>query len=127
MLQQTVITGKLESDPEMRYAQDGIAICSLSVAVNTGKDRTFLVTVAAWDKLAEQCGEHLHCGDQVKISGELSDLYVYTDKDGTARARLEMVARVVQSGGKTLWLPYRGPKGLESDSVPFQGAGNESV
>ncbi len=117
MFQQTILAGNLGRDPELRYTPEGKAVCNLSVAVNAGRDKTLWVTVATWEKLAEQCNEHLHKGDQVVLSGELSEPYAYTTEDGTPRARLEMVARVVRFGKRAT--DNTSKEAAENDSIPF--------
>lgn len=124
MFQQTVLIGNLGRDPEMRYTPDGKAVCSLSVAVNTGKDHTLWVTVAAWDKLAESCNQYLHKGDQVAVSGELSEPYAYVGKeDGQPHARLELLARVVRFGKRADSSPHTDsrptPGPVEVADIPF--------
>ena len=40
---QTIIVGNLGRDPEMRYTQDGTAVCSFSVAVSERLGKTVVV------------------------------------------------------------------------------------
>lgn len=101
MFQQYICAGNLGVDPEMKYTPNGDPICKLFVIVNTGKDKTLPVNVATWGKLAESCNQYLKRGDQVVISGELSEPYAYVDKEGKPHARLEVVARVVKFGKRT--------------------------
>jgi single-strand DNA-binding protein len=124
MFQQLIVAGNLGRDPEMRYTPDGKAVTSLSVAVNAGKDKTLWVNVATFDKLAESCSQYLHKGDQVMVSGELSEPYAYVGKeDGQPHARLEMVARVVRFGkraeGSANLQNLTGQAAPEAEQIPF--------
>jgi len=62
-------TGHLGSDAEYAYTKDGTAVCRLSVAVYTGKDKDPLwIKCVAFDKTAEIVGQlDLKKGMQVTI------------------------------------------------------------
>jgi single-strand DNA-binding protein len=99
------IIGNLTRDPEMRYTPSGIAVTRFRVAVN----RTFkkaeneeaevdFISVVAWRKLAEICGEYLKKGSPVAIEGRLQ-INEY-EKDGQQQSFSEIVADNMQMLGR---------------------------
>jgi single-strand DNA-binding protein len=128
------VIGNLTKDPDLRYTQGGVAVASLSVAVNrrmrnsdTGdwEDRLDgYFDISIWRDHAENVAESLHKGDRVLVTGRLIKRS-YTDREGQerwvteieadevcpslrwARARVERVGR---SGG--------GPRPAAGDDRP---------
>src|SRR5262245_41837745 len=98
-----IIVGYLGRDPELKYTQQGDAVCNFSVATtekrknNRGEaeDLTTWFRVTAWKRTAEVCGEYLHKGSQVYLEGRLVQRE-YTDRDGNKRQSLEVNATEVQ-------------------------------
>lgn len=75
-----IILGNLGNDPEIRYAANGNAIATLSVATSeqwkdkqTGekKEKSEWHRVVIFGKLAEIAGEYLRKGSQVYLEGKL--------------------------------------------------------
>lgn len=94
-----IVAGNLGQDPQMRYTNDGRAVCSFSVAHNPGKDRPAVWhNVTAWDKQAETCHQYLKRGAQVLVMGTCR-VSVYTAKNGQPAASLEVTAREVRFMG----------------------------
>lgn len=96
-----IIVGNLGRDPEVRYAQSGIAICKLSVAVtervkdgDAWKDHTEWFRVTLFGKTAENAGQYLQKGRQVYVEGRLKT-DKYKDKEGVERTAVEVVANHV--------------------------------
>lgn len=117
------IMGNLGRDVELRYTQSGKPVASFSVAVTTSwfdkqsnerREKTKWVRVTVWDKLAENCNEHISKGSHVRCIGE-ADVSAYEGNDGKPRASLEMTAREVLflGGGKQ----SQGQQDL--DELPF--------
>jgi single-strand DNA-binding protein len=99
-----LIAGRLTHDPDMRYTQKGMGVCSFDVAVNrrykdqtTGewKDDTAFVPVTAWGPTGERCKERGRKGSPVHVEGRLANSE-YTDKSGQKRKVMRVVARRVQ-------------------------------
>ena len=97
-----IIVGNLGRDPEVRYAQSGMAICKLSVAVtervkdgDSWKDQTEWFRVTLFGKQAESAGKYLQKGRQVYVEGRLKT-DKYKDKEGVERTSVEVVGNVVQ-------------------------------
>jgi single-strand DNA-binding protein len=94
--------GNLTRDPEVRYAQSGMAICKLSVAVtervkdgDAWKDATEWFRVTVFGKTAENAGQYLQKGKQVYVEGRLKT-DKYKDKDGVEKTSIEVIANTLQ-------------------------------
>ncbi len=96
--------GNLGKDPEGRYTQDGVFVCTFPVAVTTRKDETVWVEVSAWRELGERCHQFLAKGRQVFVRGTPA-VEAFTRKNGEAGAALKVTAQTVQflgvKGGDT--------------------------
>jgi single-strand DNA-binding protein len=128
----SIVLGRLGADPEVRYTQDGRAICNFSVATSeewkdkeTGekREKTEWHRIVAFGRLAEICGEYLSKGRQVYIEGRLQTRS--WEKDGVTRYTTEIVAGIMQmcgsrnqdnSGG---YDDYTGDPGPGHDDIPF--------
>lgn len=102
MYQQITIVGNVGRDPELRYTQEGIAVCDFSVAVNrrfgTGddaRDETTWFRVNVWRNQAEVVAKYLKKGRQVLVVGEVR-ANPYLDKSGQAAASLDITAQTVK-------------------------------
>jgi len=103
-----IIVGTVGKDPELRYAQSGTAICTLSVATNESwtdkqgqkQERTEWHRVQMFGKLAEIAGEYVKKGSQAYFEGSLRT-DKYTDKEGVERYATNIIASEMQMlGGK---------------------------
>ena len=100
MYQSITIVGNVGDTPEMRYTPSGVAVTNFSVAVNRKwtteggepQEKTTWFRVVSWRRLAELCAEYLSKGRQVMVIGEMEEPSVYTAKDGTQRASLNVTA-----------------------------------
>jgi single-strand DNA-binding protein len=99
------LIGNLGRDPEVRYSQNGMAVCSFSVAVTEKRkegEHTEWFRVKTFGKSAENAGQYLQKGRQVYVEGRL-ELNKYKDKDGVDRTSLDVIANQVvflgQGGG----------------------------
>jgi len=93
------LIGNLGKDPEGRYTQDGVFVCTFSVAVSVHKDETVWVEVTAWRELGERCHQHLAKGRQVFVRG-IPAVEAFTRKNGEPGAALKVTAQSVQFLGK---------------------------
>ena len=120
MYQQITLIGNLGRDPEMRYTPTGVPVTSFTMAVSrnwVGQDgprqeKTTWFRVTAWRKLAETASQYLTKGSKVLVVGEVEDPNAYIDREGQARASLEVTAQTIR------FLSTRG----EAGSAPV-GAG----
>lgn len=108
MYQQITLIGNLGNDPEMRYTPSGVPVASFNLAVNrswTGQDgqrqdKTTWFRISVWNKQAETVSQYLSKGRQVLVIGEVEEARAYTDRDGNARASLEVKAQSVRFLGQ---------------------------
>ena len=107
-LNKVLLIGTLGKDPDVRYAQSGAALTSISVATNESwkdkdgnkQERTEWHRVKFFGRLAEIAGEYLKKGAQVYIEGALRT-EKYTDKQGVEKYTTDIIASEMQMlGGK---------------------------
>ncbi len=106
MYQRTIVVGHLGRDPEMRYTPTGVPVTSFSMATTRKwtnasgeqQEKTTWFRVTCWRKLAEQAAQFLQKGRLVLVEGEI-DTSAWTDKEGNARASLELTAFTVRFMG----------------------------
>ena len=146
-INKVIVLGNLGRDPEMRYASNGSAIASFSIATseswndkNSGEkvEKTEWQRVVAYRRLAEIIGEYLKKGSQVYIEGKLQTRK-WQDKDGQDRYTTEIVANEMQmlgsrgdSGGggggsydQSAPVPKAAPPTGSADSAPASGGGGD--
>jgi len=107
-INKVIIVGNLGNDPEVRYAQSGAAITTISVATSESwkdkdgnpQERTEWHRVKFFGRLAEIAGEYLKKGRQVYIEGSLRT-EKYTDKSGVEKYATDIVANEMQMLGGT--------------------------
>jgi single-strand DNA-binding protein len=97
-----VLEGRLVGDPELRYTQDGKALCSFSIANNCDfyrndelQKEVNYFDVTTWSKLAELCNEYLRKGRRVIINGRLKQSR-WKDDAGSTRSRISLIGNQVQ-------------------------------
>ena len=69
------IIGNLVKQPVLRTTQNGISVCSFTVAVNRRKSQdpeTDYFNVTAWRQLGENCAKYLDKGRKVAVVGAVS-------------------------------------------------------
>jgi len=99
-LNKVLVVGRLGTDPELRYTQQGAPITTFRLAVgrqwrdSDGQyhDETDWFTVVAWNRLAEICGEQLSKGARVYIEGRMQSRSWDDAQTGEKRYRAEVVA-----------------------------------
>lgn len=119
-----IVVGNLGRDPEVRYTQGGMAVCSLSVAVServkdgdAWKEHTEWFRVVAFGKQAESAGQYLQKGRSVYVEGKLRQKE-YEDKDGQKKRSTEVLADTLQFiGGKGGDAPTEKKQQKASDAV----------
>lgn len=109
MLNCAVIMGRLTADPELRTTNNGISVCSFSVAVDrsyaraNGERQTDFINVVAWRQTAEFVSRYFRKGQMIAVQGSIQTRR-YQDRQGNNRTAFEIVA----------------------DNVSFCGSKNES-
>ena len=100
MLNNIVIEGRLTKQPEVRHTQAGKAVASFSIACDrdykdsNGNKATDFFDVVVWGQTGERCGDWLHKGAKVTLTGRLQTRD-WTDREGNKRKSFEIVAREV--------------------------------
>ena len=100
MYNHTGIMGRLTADPELRYTESEIPVCSFSIAHHTGKkdasgqDVAEFFRVVAWRKRAEFVAKYLSKGRLILVEGKLRARTWVAD-DGTSRPVVEIVASAI--------------------------------
>jgi len=134
------IIGRLGRDPELRHTPSGKAVCELNLAVDDGwgeNKKTAWIGCVLWDKTAELAAQHLRKGDQVGISGRLTQ-DTWDDKEtGKKQTKTKVTCeRMSFTGGRResdsgsppqerrqssqpLTRDNGGADGPEEDDIPF--------
>lgn len=139
MYQKLIIVGNLGKDPEMRYAPNGDAVTSFSVATSrkyTDKsgqkvEETTWFRVSVWGKQAETCNQYLKKGSKVLVEGRLiadkatGGPKIWTRQDGTAGSSFEITAESVrflssgQGGDGGSGAPMMHDAPVDEENIPF--------
>jgi len=112
-MNKVILIGRLTRDPEVRYTQSGIAVCTFTLAVdrryarkaeNNGQPTADFIPIVAWRKLAEICGNNLTKGRRISVEGSMQ-VRSYEAQDGTKRYVTEVIADEIEfldsrSGGQ---------------------------
>ncbi len=83
------VTGRLGADAELRYLQNGTAVCELSIADTRKQGETFVTSwwrVTLWAKAAEEWASQLKKGQEVAACGRMSQRE-WTDKGGAKKTQ----------------------------------------
>ena len=86
------ITGRLGTDPEMRYTDGGTPVVNVSIAHNwLYRDERLVkwIRCSIWGELAEKAMAALHKGDLVKVTGTIT-FRTWTRQDGTSVEEVEL-------------------------------------
>jgi single-strand DNA-binding protein len=100
-----ILVGNLGNDPEMKYTQGGMAICTLSLATTTVRkdkdgnqqEKTEWHRVKLFGKLGEIAGEYLKKGRSAYIEGRIE--YGSYEKDGVKHYTTDIIADEMQMLG----------------------------
>lgn len=104
MLNRITVMGRLVRDPELRYTQSNLPVCSFSIACDrdykdktTGEKSTDFIDIVAWRSTAEFVSKYLSKGRMAVIDGRLQ-LRDWTDREGNKRRSAEILANSVSFG-----------------------------
>ncbi|RXJ02827.1 single-stranded DNA-binding protein [Anaerobacillus alkaliphilus] len=101
MLNRVVLVGRLTRDPELKYTPNGIAVASITLAVNRpfsnqqGNREADFINVVIWRKQAENVANYLRKGSLAGIDGRLQTRN-YENNEGKKVFITEVVADTVQ-------------------------------
>ncbi|OHE83635.1 MAG: single-stranded DNA-binding protein [Lysobacterales bacterium RIFOXYA1_FULL_69_10] len=125
-INKVILVGNLGNDPEMKYTQGGMAVCTMSLATTSvRKDRdgntqekTEWHRVKLFGKLGEIAGEYLKKGRQVYIEGSIR-YDKFTGQDGVEKYFTDIVADEMQMLGG-------GAEGGGGGGGSYRGGGDRS-
>lgn len=75
------IIGRLTRDPELKTFENGDALCSFTLAVNTTKDKSAFIPVQVCGEKANLMAKTLRKGHQISVQGRL-DQDTYQNQAG---------------------------------------------
>lgn len=102
-LNKVILIGNLGKDPEIKYSQQGVAVCSFSIATKetwTDKtsgqkqEKTEWHRITAFSKQAETIEKYLSKGSQIYLEGRLQTRQ--WEKDGQAHYTTEILLSTFQ-------------------------------
>lgn len=135
-LNKVMLIGRLGQNPEMRYSQSQMAICTLNLATNrrakdaSGNwvDQTEWHRVVTFGSMAENCNKFLQKGRQVYVEGRMQTRK-WQDKNGIDRYTTEVVAENVTFLGNKNDMHGGGYNdyGAESNNGPQEFQRDETV
>ena len=97
MLNKVILVGRITRDLELRYTQNGTAVCRFSVALDRrftnkqGERETDFINIVTWRNLAENCANYLKKGSLIAIEGRLQT-GKYENQEGRTIYTCEVVA-----------------------------------
>ena len=95
-MNQVALIGRIATEIELRYLQDGTAVANFNLAVDGYKqDETYFFEIVCWGNTAENTAEYMSKGREVGISGELQQDKWQND-DGYNRSKVKVNARQVK-------------------------------
>ena len=125
-INKVILVGNLGKDPEVRYLENGTAVCSFSLATsetytdrNSGEKRTQTEwhNIVLWRKLAEIGEKFLRKGSQVYIEGKMRTRS-WEDQSGQKKYTTEVVGDIMQLLGRPS--EQSGGNNEQSPSAPKQ-------
>ena len=101
-LNQIGFVGNLTRDPELKFTNEGVAICELGLAVTRkwkdkeGKEieNVDFFNITCWNSMAENCAYSLKKGDRVLISGHMN-LRSWENKEGKKFNIINITADII--------------------------------
>jgi single-strand DNA-binding protein len=114
-----VLAGNLTRDPELRFTNDGIPVCSFGLAVNRVRSRSEEVDffdISAWRELGETIANYKKKGDPILLEGRLQ-YRTWEAQDGSKRSKVDVVADNVQ---------FLGGRSDTDDGAPSGGGGGQA-
>lgn len=95
------LVGRLTKEPELKYTQNGVAVCNFTLAINrpfknaNGENEADFIMIQVWRKSAENAANFLKKGSQAAVNGRINTRHYENDK-GDRVYVTEVVADFVQ-------------------------------
>ncbi len=101
MFNLVVLTGRLTADPELKYTQSNVPVCSFTIAVDRrfkqGEEKqTDFINITAWRQTAEIVSKHFSKGSMIGIEGSIQTRKYQDKETGKNRTAFEVIANNVQ-------------------------------
>lgn len=95
-MNQVSLVGRLTADPELKNTQNGISVCSCTVAVDRqfqkdGEREADFINIVVWRNTAEFLSKYFSKGKPIALTGSIQTRK-YKDKEGNNRTAFEVVA-----------------------------------
>ena len=100
-INKVMMVGNLTKDPTLQRTQSGKSVCSITVALNRGKNQNGedlgadYINVQCWNKVAENVRKFLKKGSKVGVVGRLNTRK-YDDQNGRTVYVTEVVAEQIE-------------------------------
>jgi len=117
------LLGNLGADPEERFTSGGQKLWRLRLATRArknGQDVTLWWNVTVWGDQFDKMMPYLKKGSPVYVVAEMTDLDIYTDKNGQSKVSYDATA-------KSLHFVSVGAKNQEADATTNQQAGGSQA
>lgn len=101
-MNKVVLIGRLTKEPELKFTQNGNAVCNFTLAVNRtykneqGEYESDFINCIAWRGTAQFIGDYLSKGYQIAVSGSIQTRN-YQAQDGSTRYVTEVLCDEVQN------------------------------
>lgn len=125
MLNKVMLIGNLGKDPELKYTQSGVAVCSFTLATSKSwvnqqgqrQDKTEWHNIVVWNrgtgKQAENCAKFLSKGKKAYIEGEIET----TSYDDRNTGEKKFTTKIIASDVKFL-TPVDNQSGHQAHAAP---------
>lgn len=102
-MNRVILTGRLATDPELRYTQTGRARARFNIAVNQQyrdqegnlQETTTFIPIVVWGAQAESCANFLKKGRMVAVDGRLR-IDTFETQEGERKKIVEVIAQRVE-------------------------------
>lgn len=123
-INEVIVGGNLTRDPVIRYTPNEKAVAIFTIAINeqyktaTGerKEAVCFIDIEAWDRLAENCKDHISKGSPVLIEGKIRQDNWTGKESGAKRSKHKIKARMIHF--------LNGPKREEKEEDGLPGFGD---
>ena len=108
MLNKSILIGRLTKEPELKYTNTGVAVCTFTLAIDRpfkdsqGNKEADFLNIVTWRQLAETCANYLKKGRLCAVEGRIQ-IRNYENNEGRRIYITEIVAdnvRFLESGNK---------------------------
>ena len=127
MLNKAILMGRLTADPELKQTNNGLSVCSFTLAVDrdykseNGERQADFINCVAWRERAEFLSKYFSKGAMVAVVGQIQTRSY--EKDGQKRTATEVVCEQITFTGEKREKPAA-PQAAEvepdyGDNLPF--------